>query len=137
MSLSISPEYSLEILMLKRKHQCFGHLMQSQLIRKDLDPGKNWRQQEKGTTEDELVGWHHQLYGHEFEQALGDGEEQGSLECCSPRSHKESDMTERLNNRVTLWTLKFSVCTVSISDPQLFKCDSSWWKVKSNLFYDI
>ena len=45
-------------------------------------------------TEDETVGWHHPLNGHEFEQALGDGEGQGSLTCCSPRSHKESDMTE-------------------------------------------
>ena len=45
-----------------------------------------------------MVGWHHQLKGHEFEQALGDGEGQGSLECCSPWGHKESDMTEQLNN---------------------------------------
>ena len=45
-----------------------------------------------------MVGWHHQLNGHEFEQALGDCEGQGSLECCSPWGHKESDMTERLNN---------------------------------------
>ena len=49
-------------------------------------------------TEDEMVGWHHRPNGHEFEQALGDGERQGSLACCSPRGHKESDMTERLNN---------------------------------------
>jgi len=48
--------------------------------------------------EDEMVGWHHQLHGHEFEQALGDGEGQGSLACCSPWSHKESDTTEKLNN---------------------------------------
>ena len=48
-------------------------------------------------TEDEVVGWHHQLNGHEFEQALGDGEGQGRLMCCSPWSHKESDMAERLN----------------------------------------
>ena len=52
------------------------------LIRKDPDTGKDWRQ-EKGTTEDEIVGWHHQLNGHEFEQALGDGEGQGSLACYS------------------------------------------------------
>ena len=49
-------------------------------------------------TEDEMVGWHHQLNGHEFEQALGDGEGQGGLACCSPWGHKESDTTERLNN---------------------------------------
>ena len=53
--------------------------------------------EEKGTTEDELVGWHHQLNGHEFEQAPGDGEGQGSLACSSPWSHKESDTTEQLN----------------------------------------
>ena len=49
-------------------------------------------------TEDEMVGWHHQLNGREFEQAPGDGEGQGSLACCSPRGCKESDMTERMNN---------------------------------------
>ena len=48
--------------------------------------------------EDEVVGWHHRLDGYEFEQAPGDGEGQGSLVCCSPRDHKESDTTERLNN---------------------------------------
>ena len=52
----------------------------------------------KGTTGDEIVGWHHQLNGHEFEQAPGDGEGQGSLVCCSQWGHKEPDMTEWLNN---------------------------------------
>ena len=59
------------------------------LFAKDPDPGKDWRQEEKGMTEDEMVGWHHRLDGHEFEQALGDGKGQGSLACCSPWSHKE------------------------------------------------
>ena len=67
------------------------------LIGKDSDAGKDRRQEEKGTTEDEMVGWHHRLNGHEFEQAPGDGDGQGSLVCCSPLDHKESDMTERLN----------------------------------------
>ena len=58
--------------------------VKSRLVRKDPDAGKDWRQEEKGTTEDEVVGWHHWLYGHEFEQALEDGEGQGSLEFCSP-----------------------------------------------------
>ena len=53
----------------------------------------------KGTTEDEMVGWHHQLNGHEFEQASGDGEGQGSLVCYSPWGCKESDVTERLSNK--------------------------------------
>ena len=67
------------------------------LIGKDPDAGKDWRQEEKGTTEDEMVGWHHRLNGHEFEQAPGVGDGQESLACSSPWGHKESDMTERLN----------------------------------------
>ena len=66
------------------------------LFRKDSDAGKDWRQ-EKGMTEDEMVGWHHWLDGHEFEQAWGVGDGQGSLSCYSPWDHKESDTTERLN----------------------------------------
>ena len=67
------------------------------LIWKDPDAGKDWRQEEKGMAEDEMVGWHHQLDGHEFEQALGVGDGQGGLVCCSPWGRKESDMTEWLN----------------------------------------
>ena len=67
------------------------------LLGKDPDTGKDWRQEEKGTTEDKTVGWHHWLEGHEFEQAPGVGDGQGSLVCCSPWGHKELDMTERLN----------------------------------------
>ena len=70
----------------------------SRLIRKDPDAGKDWGQEEKGTTEDEMVGWHHCLNGHEFEQALRDNKGQGGLMCCSPWGLKESDLTERLNN---------------------------------------
>ena len=70
----------------------------SWLTGKDPDAGKDWRQEEKGTTEDEMVGWHHQPNGYESEQALGDGEDQGSLACCSPWGHKELDKIERLNN---------------------------------------
>ena len=70
----------------------------SWLIRKDPDAGKDWRQEEKGTTEDEMIGWYHRLNGHELEQAPGDGERQGSLACCSPWGLKESDMTEQLKN---------------------------------------
>ena len=66
---------------------------ESWLIGKDPDAGKDWGQEEKGMTEDEMVGWHHRLNGPEFEQALGDGEPQESLVCCSPWSHKESDTT--------------------------------------------
>ena len=67
------------------------------LTGKNPDSGKDRRQEEKGTTEDEMVGWHHQLNGHEFEQAPGVGDGQGSLACCSPWGHKELDRTEQLN----------------------------------------
>ena len=66
----------------------------SQLIGKDPDAGKDGEQEEKRATEDEMVGWHHQLNGHEFEQTSGDGEGQGNLACCSSWGLKESDMTE-------------------------------------------
>ena len=68
----------------------------SQLIGKDPDAGKDLRQEEKRTTEDEVVGWCHQVSGHGFEQALGVGNGQGSLVCCCPWGCKDSDMTERL-----------------------------------------
>ena len=78
----ISPEYSLEGWMLKLQY--FGRPdWKNWLIRKDPDAGKDWRQEEKGVKEDEMVGCHHRLNGHEFEQALGDGEGQISLACCS------------------------------------------------------
>ena len=84
----IKPEYLLEGLMLELKLQYFGHLMQSQLTLKDTDAGKDRRQEEKGMTEDKMVGWHHQLSEHEFEWTLGDTEGQGSLACCSSWSHR-------------------------------------------------
>ena len=69
----------------------------SWLIGNDSDAGKDWGQEEKGTTEDEMAGWHHWLDGHEFEWTLGVGDGQGGLACCSSWGHKESDTTERLN----------------------------------------
>ena len=69
-----------------------------QLIGKDPDTGKDWRQEEKGMAEDEMVGWHQWLNGHDFEQALGDGEGQGRLASCHSSCHEESDLTEWLNN---------------------------------------
>ena len=67
------------------------------LIGKDPDAGKDWGQEEKGMIEDEMVEWHHRLDGHEFEQALGVGDGQGSLACCSQWGRKELDRTEQLN----------------------------------------
>ena len=70
--------------------------VKKRLTGKDPDAGENWKE-EKGMTEDEMVGWHHRLNGHESEQAPGVGDGQGGLVCCSPWGHKELDTTERLN----------------------------------------
>ena len=66
--------------------------VKSRLIGKDPDAGKDFGQDEKGVTEEEMTGWHHRLSGHELEQTPGDSEGQRSLACCSPLGHKESDM---------------------------------------------
>ena len=110
----ISPGCSLEGLMLKLKLQYFGQPdVKSWFISKDPDAGKDWRQEEKGTTEDEMVGWHHRLNGHGFEYAPGVGDGQGGLACCSPWGRKESDTTEQLN-----WTEHpFSVSGIRGSKP--------------------
>ena len=80
------------------------YLPKWKFIGKDPDAGKDGGEKLKGMTEDEMVGWHHWLNGHEFEQTLGAGEGQGSLVCCSPWVCKESDTTERLNNKLKLCT---------------------------------
>ena len=67
--------------------------VKSWLVGKDPGAGKDWRQKEKGAAEDEMLWWHHQFNGHEFEQTPGDGEGQGSLACCHTRGHKESNTT--------------------------------------------
>ena len=93
----ISPECSLEGLMLKLKLQYFGHLKQgTNSLEKTLMLGKIEGGRKSGQQR-MMVGWHHFLDGHEFEQALGVGDGQRSLACCSPWGHKESDMTEQLN----------------------------------------
>ena len=80
----------------------------SWLIGKDSDTGRNWGQEEKGTTEDKMAGWHHQLDGRESEWTLGVGDGQGGLACCDSWGHKESDTTERLN-----WTELNCVCKIT------------------------
>ena len=95
------------------------------LIGKDPDAGKDWRQGDKATTEGEMVGWHHRLNGHGYEQAPGVGDTQGNLMdrevCCSPWGRKESDMTEWLN-----WTDKTSV----VGGTLLF-----WWLCQVSLSF--
>ena len=87
----------IEVLMLKLKFQYFVHVMRrtdslEKTLRLKIE--KDWRLEEKGMTENGIVGWHHWLHGHKFEQAPGVGDGQGSLACCSPWDLKESDMTE-------------------------------------------
>ena len=95
----------LEGMMLKLKLQYFGHLMQSWFIGKDPDARRDWGQEEKGTTEDEMAGWHHRLDGRESEWTPGVGDGQEGLACCNSWGRKESDTTERLN-----WTETFLFC---------------------------
>ena len=98
----------------------------SKLIGKDPDAGKDWRQEEKEMTEDEMVGWHHRLNGHEFEQAPGDGEGQGSLACCSPWGRQSR--TQQLSNWTELnWTeAEVEVGGAQISLHPLILIKSHW-----------
>ena len=93
----INPEYSFEGHAEAEAPIFWPPDVRNWLIGKDPDAGKDWRQEKKGTIEDEMVGWHHWLDGPEFEEARGVGNGQGSLVCCSPWGHKELDMTEWLN----------------------------------------
>ena len=112
----ISPEYSSEGLILKLKLQYIDHLMQrTDSLGKSLMLGKI----EGGREEDETVGWHHQLDGHEFEQALGVGDGQGSLVCCSPCGCKEMDATERPMHQ--LWNHLCVICSCSLVITKLFR----------------
>ena len=103
----------------------WSHDVKSWLIRKDPDAGKDWNQEEKGATGDEMVGWHHWLNGHEFKQTVRDSEGQGSLECCSIWGCKESDMTKWLN-----WVNSSSVQFSSVA--QSCPTEPPWtvWKCK-------
>ena len=100
--------------------------MKSWLIGKDSDAGRDWGQEEKGTTEDEMVGWHHQLDGREFEWTLGVGDGQGGLACCGSWGRKESDTTEQLN-----WTELNLVLCVFLSQGTLFS--TYCWIVNTEL----
>ena len=97
------------------------------LIGKDPDAGKDWRREEKGTTEEEMVGWHHWLDGHEFEQVPGVGNEQGSLACYSPWGHKESDTPEQLN-----WTQNIRQYISGKFIQWFWICCDNWWQTFSS-----
>ena len=121
----ISPEYSLGGLRLKLKLPILWPPdVKNWLIGKDPDPGKDWRQKEKETAEDKIVGWHHWLDGHEFEKALGVGDGQGSLVCCSrgvAKSQKQlSDWTE-LN-----WNI-FTCSRRCLTDKSQQKLQGQYW----------
>ena len=102
----ISPEYSLEGQMLKLNFQYF---VKSWLTGKDPDPGKDWRQEEKGMTEYEMAGWHHWLNVYEFEQTLGDSKGQGSLECCSTQGHKKTRLSDSRTTKILSFPPSLSV----------------------------
>jgi len=93
----INPGISLEGMMLKLKFQYFGHLMWRVDSLEKTGAGRDWGQEEKGTTEDEMAGWHHWLDGREFGSTPGVGDGLGGLACCDSWGRKESDMTEQLN----------------------------------------
>ena len=95
--LKINPGVSLEGMMLKLTPVLWPPHAKSWLTGKDFDAGRNWGQEEKGMTEDGMVGWHHGLYGRESEWTPGVGDRQGGLACCDSWGRKELDTTERLN----------------------------------------
>ena len=97
--------------------------MKNWLLGKNPDAWKDWRQEEKGTTEDKMAGWLHWINGHEFVQTLGDSEGQGSLACCIPWCHKESGTTEQLNNYeiISGWNLSTFVNLWGLAD-----CIKEW-----------
>ena len=104
----ISPEYLLEDWCYSWSSNTLATWCKELTFGKDLDAGNDWRWEEKGTTEDEMVGRHHQLDGHEFEQAPGVGDGLGSLVCYSPYGGKELDTTEWLNwteydSNINIW----------------------------------
>ena len=96
-----------------------------QLFGKDPDTGKDWRQEEKGMTEDETVGWYHRLNGHEFEQALGDGEGQGSMVCCSPWGCKDWVTEQQCQSQIGVSAGEYHSCRGShLLNQQLDKLTS-------------
>ena len=116
----ISPGISLEGMMLKLKFQYFGHLMRRIDSLEKTDPGRDWRQEKKGTTEDEMAGWHHWPDGRDSECTPGIGDGQVGLACCDSWGRKESDTTERLN-----WTER------PCNDPHSILYRNRWFQQSS------
>ena len=109
----ISPKVSLEQLMLKLKTPILWPPdAKNWLIWKDPDAGKDWKREEKGTTENEMVGWHHWFNGHESEHTMGVGDGQGGLVCCTPWGHKELDTTEWLNLSELNWGTRDQIANI-------------------------
>ena len=99
---------------------CCSPDVKNWLIGKDLATGKDWRQEEKGKTEGEMVGWQHWLNGHELEQALGVGDGQGGLACCSPCCHKESERTKWLKRTGVLHALLHFILMLILGRPSIY-----------------
>ena len=119
--------------MLKLKLQYFAHLMQTaDSLEKPPDAGKDWGQEEKRVSEDEMVGWHHRCNGHELGQTLGDGEGQRGLACCSTWGHKELDTAGWLNNNnlhcITIPTFLLSMDITPFSFFQLSLQKLATWQ---------
>ena len=117
----IGPGCSLEGMMLKLKLQYFGHLMRRVDSLEKTHAGRDCGLEEKGTTEDEMAGWHHWLDGHEFSWTPGVGDGQGGLACCDSWGHKESETTEWLNwtelrDRKELYTENYKTLMKGIKD---------------------
>ena len=101
--------------------------VKSWLIGKDPDAGRDWGQEEKGMTEDEMARWHHRLYGREFEWTLGVGDGQGSLMCCDSWGCKESDMTEWLNwIELIIFIRVGNLCRKPLAEVSLCFTDHDW-----------
>ena len=101
----------------------------SWLIRKDPDAGRDWGQEEKGTTEDEMAGWHHRLDGHGFQKTPGVGDGQGSLACCDSWGRKESDMTEWLNwteLKLSWWPKRDVINFISLNSDKTLSWYEEW-----------
>ena len=123
----ISPGISLEGMMLKLKLHYFGHHMQRVDSLEDCDAGRDWGQEEKGTTEDEMAGWRHWLDGCESEWAPGVGDGQGGLACCIHRSQRVGhNWVTELNWTQNIHSFHGPTC-VSICRPVFFIRRFRWW----------